>query len=474
MEKLIALYHSYTGQQPASTQRLSAAGSNRQYVRLTAQDGSTKIGVIGTSHEENETFCYLSRHFRSKGLPVPEVYAVADDSMRYLQQDLGNRSLYDALRHGRENGGEYSAEERQLLRRTIAILPRIQVQGAQGLDFDKCYPQASMDRRNVLFDLNYFKYCFLKPKGVDFNEMRLEDDFQQLADDLMALHTGDTFMYRDFQARNIMLDEDDNPWFIDFQGGRRGPLEYDLVSFLWQSSAHYPQDLRDEMIDVYKESLGRVTPLSLRPWLFFRLLQVLGAYGFRGLIEKKKYFISSIPPALDNLRDVLSTGVCRPYPHLQQVLESLIATTSSIPSHQVSEPKALVVRVFSFSYKKGIPEDESGNGGGYVFDCRSTHNPGRYEPYKKLTGLDEPVIRFLEDDGEILTFLDSVYKLADAHVERYIERGFTSLMFSFGCTGGQHRSVYSAQHLAQHIHDKYGIEVRLLHREQGIEQIFKS
>ncbi len=148
----------------------------------------------------------------------------------------------------------------------------------------------------------------------------------------------------------------------------------------------------------------------------------------------------------------------------------IMATFDTNPSSAT----ALVVRVFSFSYKKGIPADESGNGGGYVFDCRSTHNPGRYEPYKLLTGLDQPVIDFLEQDGEILTFLEHVYALADTHVVRYIERGFTSLMFSFGCTGGQHRSVYSAQHLAEHLHEKFGVEVQLVHREQQISTCFPA
>ena len=148
----------------------------------------------------------------------------------------------------------------------------------------------------------------------------------------------------------------------------------------------------------------------------------------------------------------------------------IMATFDTNPSSAT----ALVVRVFSFSYKKGIPADESGNGGGYVFDCRSTHNPGRYEPYKQLTGLDQPVIDFLEQDGEILTFLEHVYALADTHVARYIERGFTLLMFSFGCTGGQHRSVYSAQHLAEHLHEKFGVEVQLVHREQQISTCFPA
>ena len=319
-------------------------------------------------------------------------------------------------------------------------------------------------------------------------------------------------MYRDFQARNVMLDSEGNPSFIDFQGGRKGPFYYDIASFLWQASAKYPEKLRRKLIYEYYESLKTFTEVPskhhfvqrLSLFVLFRTLQVLGAYGFRGYFERKRHFIESIPPAMDNLRSLVASDAF-PYPYLMDMLRRLTAlpqfavpqegepvvrtdglrtTESNIyNAHQADGPATfskydgkgpLVVRVYSFSYRKGIPEDESGNGGGYVFDCRSTHNPGRYEPYKKLTGLDEPVIRFLEDDGEILTFLDSVYRLADAHVARYIQRGFTSLMFSFGCTGGQHRSVYSAQHLAEHIHEKFGIEVRVCHREQDIHSVLPA
>ncbi len=487
MDRLACLYRQYKGLAPQKQERLAGAGSNREYWRLTVGDGATVIGVIGTSREENEAFVYLARHFRSHGLQVPEVYAVSDDGMCYLQQDLGSVSLFDAIKKGRESGGNYDEAEQQLLVRTVRELPRMQFEGAKGLDFDKCYPVPSFDRESIFFDLNYFKYCFLKATGLDFNEVRLEEAFRQLADDLLK-EDFDSFMYRDFQARNVMLGDDGTPWFIDFQGGRRGPFYYDLASFLWQASARYGCSLRTELAEEYYKSMQMYTAAPpkavfnerLRLFVLFRIIQVLGAYGFRGYFERKRHFIDSIIPAVDNLRTILADGGF-PYPYLVDVLGRLTALEQYQPNRENLRPTvsehdgkgALVVRVFSFSYKKGIPEDESGNGGGYVFDCRSTHNPGRYEPYKKLTGLDEPVIHFLEDDGEILTFLESVYKLADAHVERYMKRGFTDLMFSFGCTGGQHRSVYSAQHLAEHLHSKYGIEVRVCHREQGIKEVLK-
>ncbi len=484
MQQLQELYIKWCGQKAASIERLPGAGSNRVYYRLRNSNGQTAIGVVGTSTDENRAFIYLSNHFRACGLPVPEVLAVSDDAQRYLQTDLGSTSLFEAIKGGREAGGQYSEQEQMLLHRTMRELPRLQFLGARGLDFAQCYPQPAFDEEGIFFDLNYFKYCFLKATGIDFHEVKLQADFRALAADLLR-EPSDGFLYRDFQARNVML-AGGEPYFIDFQGGRRGPFYYDIASFLWQASAKYPTELRHALVDEYYETAQKYATMParehfdqrLRLFVAFRTLQVLGAYGFRGYFERKKHFIDSVPPAIQNLRQLLTTSVLQAYPCLTDVLQRLAALPQFLPassgrsliSTENGTKSPLVVRVYSFSYKKGIPEDESGNGGGYVFDCRSTHNPGRYEPYKKMTGLDEPVIRFLEEDGEILTFLDSVYRLADAHVARYMERGFTSLMFSFGCTGGQHRSVYSAQHLAEHIHRKFGIEVRLCHREQGITQ----
>ena len=510
MKKLLELYRSWSGAEPLRTERLPGAGSNREYYRFTCRDGKTVIGAIGTSRDENHAFIHLTRHFCQCKLPVPQVLAVSEDELRYLQSDLGRVSLFDAISGGRQAGGRYTLKEQTLLKRTIRELPKIQILGSRDLDFSHCYPQPEFNVDSVLFDLNYFKYCFLKATELDFHELKLEADFRLLAKDLTSERC-DSFLYRDFQARNVMLDDEGKPYFIDYQGGRKGPFYYDVASFLWQASAKYPHKLRRELVAEYYDSLKQyrevppvrhfVNRLSL--FVLFRTLQVLGAYGFRGYFEQKKHFIDSIPPAIQNLRELLSLN-CFCYPYLMEVLKRLttlpqfaqieqpalsradgykITEANPYKAHPQDGPATfskfdgagpLVVKVFSFSYRKGIPEDESGNGGGYVFDCRSTHNPGRYEPYKKLTGLDEPVIRFLEDDGEILSFLENVYRLADAHVRRYIQRGFTSLMFSFGCTGGQHRSVYSAQHLAEHIHEKFGVEVRVCHREQDITQVLPA
>lgn len=515
MQRLIDLYTDTFGRQPQTVEGIGAAGSNRRYYRLATRarqesaptggrDRSQPlqvVGAIGTSREENDAFVYMSRHFYSKQLPVPRVLAVSADGMCYLQDDLGRTSLFDALRKGREAGGHYDSSETELIRRTIRALPRLQTTGAQDFDWDKCYPQPAFDEQTVMFDLNYFKYCFLKPMGPDFNELKLEADFRHFAKELTT-DTAQGFMYRDFQARNVMLDSDGYPHFIDFQGGRKGPFYYDVASFLWQAAARYPHELRRAMAKEYYDALKLYTDApapdhfgqQLALFALFRTLQVLGAYGYRGCFERKQHFIDSIPPALGNLCELLQHNSF-PYPYMTDLLQRLATagadssrahtrdrqpratSTQSCARPRHSQPPtsdnqpspSLVVTIISFSYKKGIPEDTSGNGGGYIFDCRATNNPGRYDKYKQMTGLDEPVIRFLEDDGGITTFLDNVYRLADTHVERYIERGFTHLMFAFGCTGGQHRSVYAAQHLAEHLNNKYGVEVHLCHREQGIE-----
>lgn len=469
--ELHRLYSAHYGTCPVSVDPVSASASNRRYYRMASPAG-TCIGAVGTDRQENEAFVAISLHFRSKGIPVPEVFAVSEDGMSYLQEDLGDEVLLDRLVKARRTG-ERLAEVEELMCSAMALLPKIQFEGASGFDFSVCYPQPAFDRRMVMFDLNYFKYCFLKATGLEFNEMRLQDDFEKLADDLLADDT-DTFMYRDFNARNVMV-RGGEPCFIDFQGGRRGPVYYDVASFVYHARAGYTDGQREKMLEAYLEALSEYMPVDrkvffsrLRLFVLFRLLQVLGAYGFRGWTEHKAAFMTSIPAALDELVRLLEEPF-EEYPYLVETLGRMAALDRFRRSERAG---GLEVKVYSFSFKKGIPEDPSGNGGGYVFDCRSIHNPGRYEPYKKLTGRDEAVIRFLEDDGEILTFLDHVYGVVDPHVETFAGRGFTDLMVSFGCTGGQHRSVYCAEHLARHIAEKYpDVRVRLIHREQNIDTV---
>lgn len=493
MKQLISLYKEWKGRAPYKIESLPKAGSNRQYVRiLEEEEGKSVIGVMGVSAEENACFIYLAKHFTAKGFDMPHIYAVSTDLLCYIQEDLGNTALYDALADARANNYNYNEGHKKMLSQTIRALAHIQVEGAKGIDFTKCIPPTHFDGQAAMFDLNYFKYSFLKTTDLPFDETRLETDMQQLANDLACNEEEAFFLYRDFQSRNVML-KDGKPHFIDFQGGMRGPLQYDIASFLWQASARYPASLRNELINDYIKEVSTLLPAfdervfrqRLQLFVLFRILQVLGTYGLRGYFEHKKYFLDSIPLAIENLQTLLHENAAKAYPYLEEILKKMVAlpklykhsgTTvkgkASVSKYDGQGP--LTVRVFSFSYKKGIPQDTTGNGGGYVFDCRSIHNPGRYEQYKPLTGLDQPVADFLEEDGEILTFLNAVYQLADAHVERYMKRGFRHLMFSFGCTGGRHRSVYSAQHLAEHIHHKYGIEVQLQHIEQNISTTLKK
>lgn len=471
---LIELYRSYTGYSPVEINELPSSGSNRRYFRLKGSDEKTLIGVLGTNLQENEAFLDFDAQFTARNLPVPAVLAVSDDRMAYLQTDLGDTLLFQAIEKGRLTR-VFSPEERELLVKTIRLLPRFQFAGADGFDFSKSFPTTDFDRRSIMWDLNYFKYCFLKATGLEFEENLLEDDFNRLADDLLKTDC-DTFMYRDFQSRNVMIC-DSEPWFIDFQGGRRGPYFYDVASFLWQAKANFSPKLRNELIAEYIDAAKEYRNIergqfmkTLSLFVLFRTLQVLGAYGFRGYFEKKPHFMQSVPFAVANLRSLLSDYDFSRYPYLAQMLNKLVELKQFSSD---LDKRTLTVRVYSFAYKKGIPNDASGNGGGYVFDCRGVNNPGKYERYKPFTGLDKQVIDFLEDDGEIISFLDHCYALVDASTQRYIERGFTNLFVAFGCTGGRHRSVYCAQHMAEHLSRKFNVKVELIHREQNIEQLFQ-
>ena len=472
MDPVKLLFEHYTGQSIRNFEELPSSGSNRRYFRITGDDGNTLIGARGTSVPENIAFWEMATHFYEKGLNVPKVLAHNDDFTCYLQEDLGNDTLFSLVAEGREKGA-YSPAEKALIVKAIRALPKIQFEGAQGLDFSVCFPQPEFDERMISFDQNYFKYCFLKATGLEFSEIELDKDFRAMSDVLMR-SMSDTFLYRDFQARNVMIKYGE-PYFIDFQGGRKGPIYYDVASFIWQAKAAYSENFKMELIDAYLDALRPYMPISkpdflktLRHFVLFRTLQVLGAYGFRGYFEKKPHFLQSVPFAMENLRRLLK-GPFEEYPYLTKVLDEL---TRMKQFSDLNQERGLEVDIFSFAYKKGIPNDASGNGGGYVFDCRGLENPGKYEHYKHFTGMDAEVIKFMEDDGGVLKFLDHAYELVDAHVQRFIQRKFTHLMVSFGCTGGQHRSVYCAEHLAEHLTKKFSIKVRVTHRELEIEKEF--
>lgn len=500
MTPLLELYKQYTGCTADSLQCIAGSGSNRVYYRMQNISGSSVssgtstgsvteeteeknvlgsfIGVYGNQVKENKAFIEICKIFNECGIPAPKVLAVSEDFQYYLTSDLGNESLFfDHIAR------EFDEECVALLHKTVAMLPKIQFEIGKKLDFSICYPVPEFDERGIRWDLNYFKYNFLKLSPIEFDEALLEDCFDHLVGELLCSGdstsvNGNTFLYRDFQSRNVMI-KDGEPHFIDFQGGRKGPIYYDLVSFVYQAKAGIPTEIREDLIRTYLENLKAYTTVDekdfrekLMLFALFRNLQVLGAYGYRGLIEGKAHFISSIPFAIKNLKNLLAEYEFTGIDYLISLLNELIEYHTDKTAEEIDTTK-LCVDIYSFSYKKGIPADYSGNGGGFVFDCRAVHNPGRYKEYKQLTGLDKAVIDFLEEDGEMVEFMNSVYALADASVARYLERGFTHLQFSFGCTGGQHRSVYGAEHLAQHLSEKFGVQIRLTHREQKIKRIIK-
>lgn len=469
--KIKELYIKRFGSEPCSVVRLTGDGSNRVYFRLSSDDVSV-IGAVGISVEENEAFFAVADALAKSGVNAPQVLEVSEDRLAYLQNDLGDVSLYASLQSSRENGC-FDSGDIELLCRTISQLPHIQFRVPQYFDFSLCYPVSDFNERTVMWDLNYFKYCFLKGVGIEFNESLLEDEFDSMAAMLLS-DNDNVFLYRDFQSRNVML-KDGEPYFIDFQGGRRGPIYYDVASFVGQARAKYTNEAVGAMIDAYISALGEYKKVDkahflkmLKLFRVFRLLQNLGTYGYRGLFERKKAFVESIPAALSQLDELLGNENGFPYLH------AIIREIARLPMFVRQESKELTVDVISFSYKRGIPDDPSGNGGGFVFDCRSIHNPGRYEPYKKLTGMDEPVIKFLETESNISEFLENAYALVDNMVDTYRKRGFTHIQVCCGCTGGQHRSVYSAEHIAHHVAEKFGVRVVVTHKMQNRQYVIEA
>ncbi len=459
---LESLFEKVVGVAPESVVKLTGDGSNRSYYRMRAGDVSL-MGAVGTCVEENNAFVAMSERFIACGLNAPRVLAVSDDALCYVQEDLGDVSLFAFMKESRE-AGSFSQRDKAMLCRVMSELPDIQFRVAEEFDFSVCYPVAGFDRRTVMWDLNYFKYCFLKGAGVEFNESLLEDEFEKLSQ-LLLQENDNVFMYRDFQSRNIMV-RNEVPYYIDFQGGRRGPIYYDVASFVGQARACYTAEVVESMVDAYLVALEKYKKVereafmrALQLFRIFRLLQNLGTYGYRGLYEHKKAFVETIPGALAQLKELLAS-VQGEFPCLSRLVEEVAA----LPMFVKRETGELVVDVMSFSYRRGIPEDYSGNGGGFVFDCRAIHNPGRYEPYKKLCGMDAPVIEFLEKESNIAEFLENAYALVDNMVDTYKKRGFTHIQVCCGCTGGQHRSVYSAEHIAHHVAEKFGVRVEVAHK----------
>jgi len=442
-------------------------GSGRVIVRL-ADAEHTAIGILYPVREENVAFLEFSRHFRRHGLPVPQIYAEDLSQGAYLEEDLGDTSLFEFLSANR-SGDTIAPPVVEAYRKVVSILPRFQVEAGRDLNYKVCYPRASFDRQSIAWDLNYFKYYFLRLAGIPFNEQALELDFTRLTKFLLGADH-DFFLYRDFQSRNIML-RDGQPWFLDYQGGRKGALQYDIASLLYDGKADLPPGLRQQLLDHYLNGLAGFIDLKRDAFMehyyafvYVRILQALGAYGFRGFYERKAHFLQSVPYALKNLRWLAENiKLSITLPALLDALER--ASSSGKLQHHAAPATGLTVHIFSFSFHHSMPLDESGNGGGFVFDARSLPNPGREEQFRALTGRDAPVIEYLDKHGSVHEFLSHAISLVDSSVAKYRDRGFTSLMVSFGCTGGQHRSVYLAEHLAKHLRGTTGIEVVVRHVE---------
>ena len=442
-------------------------GSGRKIIRLAGGKQSA-IGILYGVREENVAFLEFSRHFRRHGLPVPEIYAEALSDGAYLEQDLGNTTLFEFLSKHR-TGENVAPAAVEAYRKVVAVLPRFQVEAGRDLNYKVCYPRGSFDRQSIAWDLNYFKYYFLRLAGIPFNEQALEDDFSRLTKFLLSA-PHDYFLYRDFQSRNVMLPGGD-PFFLDYQGGRKGALQYDIASLLYDAKADLPPELRQQLLDHYLNTLAGFIELDrdafmqhYYAYVCVRILQALGAYGFRGFYERKAHFLQSVPYALKNVRWLLhNVKLPIALPTLMEAFNSMLASEKL--QALASEADNLVVQIFSFSFHRGWPKDESGNGGGFVFDGRSLPNPGREERFKGLTGRDAPVIDYLNQQESVHQFFASVLSLVDASVNEYQRRGFKHLMVSFGCTGGQHRSVYLAEQLAKRLRGRNGVDVVLRHRE---------
>jgi aminoglycoside/choline kinase family phosphotransferase len=467
IDKIQGLFDDYLKQSPQRIEQLPRSGSDRIYFRVF-HDDKTFIATYNLNIRENKTFIAFSDHFKHKDLPVPEILFMNDEITAYIQEDLGTVCLLDILE---QNGHDDYAFH--LYKKSLKQLARLQINGDEGLNYDICLTAKEFGRQAILSDLLYFKYYFLDTLQLPYDKQAMLDDFEALATYLTKTEYK-YFMFRDFQSRNIIVN-DDEVYFIDFQGGMKGALQYDVASLLWQAKAQLSNEWKNDLLYYYMDTIDELLAKPVdrnvfigqyNGYVLIRMLQVLGAYGFRGLFERKAHFLTSIPMALKNLKIFLENshvGIITPT--LSEMLEAITspAIIANFEPFQADEQTPLVVSITSFSYKKNIPQDESGNGGGFVFDCRGLLNPGRFEEFKTLTGRDKKVIDFLEQRTRMNEFLNGVYDVIDISVEDYIKRGFSNLMISFGCTGGQHRSVYAAEQTARHLKNKYKVKVKVQH-----------
>lgn len=467
-ESLKALFKKTFGEEISEFTPLKGDASARRLFRLKSAKRSV-VGAIGPDKLENAAFIEFSKHFRKEKMPVPEIYAEDPAKNIYLEEDLGDLTLFGFLQSER-TGPEFPETAMAYYKKALNWLPRFQLHAGRGLNYKYCHPRDSFDRQSIMWDLNYFKYYFLRLSKIPFNEAKLEDDFNTLTNFLLEADS-DYFLYRDFQSRNIML-RDGEPFFIDYQGGRKGALQYDLASLLYDAKADLPPEARQALLKYYLEAAGVEKSKFMRhfhAFVYTRIMQALGAYGLRGFYEGKAHFLASVPYAVRNLEWLQRKAeVPVKLPELNQLFRRMVAS-SYLRQFGTAKP-GLTVRVQSFSYRTGLPSDEKGHGGGFVFDCRSLPNPGREEKYMPLTGRDAEVVSYLSNDLRVGEYLETVFKLIGRAVENYLSRNFTDLMVSFGCTGGRHRSVYCAESLKKHLLEKYKVRVELQHRELDVKQ----
>jgi aminoglycoside/choline kinase family phosphotransferase len=464
------LFITYQQQKPDRIKKLPQSGSDRIYYRIYCKQ-QTFIGTANNNVKENIAFITFSKHFATRGLPVPEILAVSNDNTLYIQNDLGTESLLNKLEQHGKNEYTYT-----LFQKSLKALAAIQIKGHEGFDYNWCLTAKEFGKQAILSDLLYFKYYFLDTLKVPYDKQALLDDFDALSTYLTKTESK-YFMFRDFQSRNILVENDD-VFFIDYQGGMQGALQYDVASVLWQAKAELTEEWKNSLLHFYLDEvdvllgkkMDRITFESqYNGYVLIRLLQVLGAYGFRGLFERKAHFLASIPLALNSVKFFIEhkrVGIVTP--EFDRLLNIMIGDEiiSRFTPIQANEQTPLVIEINSFSYKKGLPKDDTDNGGGFMFDMRGILNPGRFDEYKKLSGQDKPVQDFLEQRTKMNEFLNSVWDLVDVSVENYLQRGFANLQVNFGCTGGQHRSVYAAEQTARHLKNKYKVKVVLSHTNQ--------
>jgi aminoglycoside/choline kinase family phosphotransferase len=468
-DRIKDLFATFSTDAILSIDKLPQAGSERHYFRIHTT-GKSYIVTHGANIKENESFIYFSGHFGKSKLATPKIFCINTEKDIYIQEDFGDVSLLNKLE---DNG--YTESIYDLYKESLHQLALVQVKGHNDLDYKKCLTNSSFGKQAIMADLLYFKYYFLDALRKPYDKQKLIDDFEALSNYLS--HTEyKFFMFRDFQSRNIMVKDDNTVGFIDYQGGMKGAPQYDVASLLWQAKANLPDDWKQKLLEDYINSFETIVAETVdrdvfrsqyNGYVLIRLLQVLGAYGFRGLFERKAHFLTSIPLALQNLKWFInnqSVGIA--VPEFKKVLELCISdeVMQEFTPIQATDETPLVVTINSFSFiKTGYPADETKNGGGFVFDMRGILNPGRFDDYKHLSGLDKPVKDFLEQQTKMPDFLNSVYSIIDISVEDYIKRGFDHLAINFGCTGGQHRSVYAAEAIARHLRNKFKVKIILQH-----------